>query len=130
MMKLEKAKELLKSKKEEKDKINAAETLVEEDTEKQRLAEIEAEKERKRQEMKEFVASIPKSLCRPYAKCTRCGKENQLTDKALIETVDGVFRIVRCNKCYQHIIDYVNFKNSEEDTTAFEPYAYKLSGGT
>lgn len=128
-MELNRAKEILKIRQEEKDKVSEAETLVDEELKKQQLAVIEAEKDRKKKEIKEFVARIPKSLCKPYTKCTGCKTENEFDNKALIETVDGTFRIMTCKQCGNFIIDYIDFKASEGDTTALEPYAYKLRSG-
>jgi hypothetical protein len=128
-MDIKKAKEILENKEQEQDKLEKARRLIEEDLERQRLAEIEAGLERQRQEIKKFVARIPKSIGRPYVKCAGCKTENELNNKALIETVDGTFRIVTCKQCRGFIVDYIDFKASEEDMGALEPYVYKLRSG-
>jgi hypothetical protein len=128
-MDIRKANEILNIKQKEKSETAEAERIIGEELERQRLAEIEAEKERKRQEMKEFVARIPRSICRPYARCTGCKTENELNNRALIETVDGTFRTVTCKQCGNFIVDYIDFKASEEDMVALEPYVYKMRSG-
>jgi hypothetical protein len=124
-MELNKAKELLRLKKNEEEERKDAEATINAEEERKVQKKLEQEKQEDMRKINEFMAKIPNHFCVPHAKCGKCGNRVPITNEAGIKFVDQDFRVNICNNCGTFVIDNINLNDSIA-MTELEPYVLNL----